>query len=195
MLVTDDDDVAARVRRLRWVGISRPTWERFQPGRPRHSWIYSVDEVGFKYEMNDLAASLGLVQLGKVEDNNERRRRLLARYRRAFASVPAVEMLATRDYALSSCYNAVVKIDERDRLYEHLDRHGIDANVHYYPNHLFSVYRPYATPLPVAEAEWQRILSIPLYTDLREEDQDRVIACIAAFAEERRPAATGSATP
>ena len=158
----------------------------------RRSWVYEVEEVGWKYEMNDLAAALGLAQMDRLEDSNERRRHLMARYREAFAGVDGLELLAERDYAESSCYNAVVQVEDRDALYAHLDACGIDSNVHYYPNHLFKIFRPYTTRLPVAEDVWQRILSIPLYPDLTESQQDRVIAAVRAFAQgERRQAAAG----
>lgn len=183
MLVTDDPILARRIRRLRWMGISRPTWERFRPGRPRRAWMYEVEEVGFKYEMNDLAATLGLVQLDKLESANAERRRLVERYCRAFAAMEGIEFTPEREYARSSCYNAVIKVapEVRDELCEYLDQHGIDSNVHYYPNHLLPLYRPYTTRLPVTEREWKRILSIPLYPGLRDDQQDRVIDCIGRF--------------
>ena len=143
--------------------------------------MYEVEELGYKYEMNDLAAALGLQQLGKLEAGNEERRRLIARYRQAFAAVDGVETLTQRDYANSACYNAVIKIAERDALYAHLHDKGIDSNVHYYPNHLLPIYRPYTTRLPVTEAEWKRILTIPLFPGLRHHDQDRVVDCVASF--------------
>ena len=183
MLVTSDGELAARIRKLRWMGISKPTWERFQPGRPRRAWMYDVEEVGFKYEMNDLGATLGLVQLDKLERVNAERRALAERYRRAFAEISGVEFMPDKEYARSSCYSAVLKVDAqmRDDLCGYLDQHGIDSNVHYYPNHLLPIYRPYTTRLPVTEAEWQRILSVPLFPGLSEEDQDRVIGCIREF--------------
>ena len=181
MLVTGDGEVAERVRKLRWVGISKPTWERFRAGEPQRSWMYEVEEVGFKYEMTDLSASLGLVQLGRLEESNDVRRRLLARYRTAFSQVEGIDVLTCREYAKSACYNAVIKVDDRDELYRLLDRHDIDSNVHSYPNHLLPIYRPYTTHLPVTEAEWQRILSIPLYPGLSTQDQDRVIDCVRSF--------------
>ncbi|MFH1567347.1 MAG: DegT/DnrJ/EryC1/StrS family aminotransferase [Gemmatimonadota bacterium] len=182
MLVTNDEAIAERVRNLRWCGITRPTWERFRPGQVRRSWVYEVAEVGYKYEMNDLAAALGLAQLDRLERCNARRRELMDRYRTALAGVEGVELLANRDYALSACYNAVVQVDDRDGLYAHLDAHGIDANVHFYPNHLYQIFRPYTTRLPVTEAVWQRILSVPLYPGLSDAQQDRVIDCLRRFA-------------
>jgi perosamine synthetase len=183
MLTTNDDALAERVRKLRWVGISKPTWERFRPGQVNRSWMYEVEEVGFKYEMNDLDAALGLVQLDKLEANNSKRRALLDRYRHAFEGFDGVEFLANHDYTVSSSYNAVIKVDAdmRDDLYQHLESNGIDSNVHYYPNHLLRLYRVYTTRLPVTEQEWQRILTIPLYPDMSHEDQDFITECIKEY--------------
>jgi perosamine synthetase len=193
MLVTDDDGIADRVRKLRWCGITKPTWERFRPGQLKRSWMYEVEEVGWKYEMNDLAAALGLAQMDTLEANNQRRRQLMAQYREAFADLDDVECLASREYALSSCYNAVLQVDDRDGLYAHLDALDIDSNVHFYPNHLYRIFRPFTTRLPVAEQVWQRILSIPLYPTLSDEQQRRVISAVRAFAEGERqqPAVAG----
>ena len=193
MITTNDATVADRMRKLRWVGISKPTWERFRSTGPQRSWMYEVEELGFKYEMNDLAAALGLVQLTKLNAANAERRRLMARYREAFEPLEEIELLANRDYAVSSCYNGVIKLDARDDLFAYLDECGIDSNVHYYPNHLLPIYRPYTTRLPVAEAEWRRILTIPLYPGLADKDQDRIIRSVMNFLShhEERVAAEG----
>ena len=183
MLVTDDESIAQRVRKLRWCGITSPTWERFKVDHVQRGWMYDVEEVGWKYEMNDLAAALGLAQMDRLEACNERRRELMIRYREAFDDVDDIDMLAARDYAVSSCYNAVVRLDDREGLYAHLDASGIDSNVHFYPNHLFRIFRPYTTHLPVAEREWQRILSIPLHPELTDGEQDRVIDAVRTFAQ------------
>jgi len=182
MLVTNDGALADRVRKLRWCGITKPTWERFRPDQVKRSWVYEVAEVGYKYEMNDLAAAMGLAQLDRLEACNNRRRQLMARYREALAGVEGLTFLTNRDYALSACYNAVLQVEERDELYAYLDRQDIDSNVHFYPNHLLQIFRPYTTRLPVAEDVWQRILSVPLYPGLTDAQQDRVIDRLRAFA-------------
>jgi perosamine synthetase len=182
MLVTDDEQLAQRVRKLRWCGITSPTWERFRADQVQRGWMYDVEEVGWKYEMNDLAAALGLAQMDRLEASNQRRRELMQGYREAFADLEGLDMLAARDYAVSSCYNAVVRVDNREGLYAHLDAAGIDSNVHFYPNHLFRLFRPYTTHLPVAEHEWQRILSIPLHPELTDGEQARVIDAVRHFA-------------
>ena len=181
MLVTNDGALADRVRKLRWCGITKPTWERFRPDQIKRSWVYEVAEVGYKYEMNDLAAALGLAQLDRLEACNSRRRELMARYREALDDVEGLAFLTNRDYAVSACYNAVIQLEERDELYAFLDEHDIDSNVHFYPNHLLQIFRPYTTRLPVAEEVWQRILSVPLYPGLTDVQQDRVIDRLRAF--------------
>jgi perosamine synthetase len=174
MLTTNDDIVAERVQRLKWMGISRGTWERFSTDRP--SWDYDVTELGFKYLMNDIAASLGLVQLAKLERGNGLRRALLERYRAAFAEVEGVELLAARNYGQSACYCAVIQVDERDGVHDVLSDHGIESAVHFLPTHLIPIYQKYnRRPLPVAEAAWLRILTIPLFPELTAEQQDRVV--------------------
>ena len=194
MLTTDDDAAAERVRRLKWMGISRGTWERFQTDQAGRAWEYDVTEVGFKYQMNDIAAALGLVQLDKLDRGNAIRRGLVERYRRAFAALEGVDLLAQREYGQSACYCAVIRTNERDALCDYLAECDIESGVHFYPNHLLPVYQACNTsPLPVTEAVWKRILTLPLYPDLREEEQDRVIDGVREFVAARNSGAEPSA--
>ena len=135
--------------------------------------------------MNDLAAAIGLVQLDKLETLNHRRRELMDRYREAFSEVDGIEVLTNRGYALSACYNAVIKLSNRDDLYGYLDDRGIDSNVHFYPNHLMEIFKPYTTRLPVTEREWERILVLPLHATLTESEQERVILAVRNFVSRR----------
>ena len=187
MLVTDDDAVAERVRRLRWLGISSDTWSRFNNGHQGHAWEYEVEEVGYKYCMNDIAASLGLVQLEKLDRGNELRRQLVQRYHEAFAEVEGVEPLALKEYGESACYSMVVKLDKRDALCDFLQTCDIQSAVHFRPNHFYPVYAPYRpAQLPVTETVWERILTLPLYPQMGEENQDRVIESVRRFAARQR---------
>jgi len=183
MLVTDDDVVAERVRRLRWLGISSDTWARFNNGHQGHAWEYEVEELGYKYCMNDIAAALGLVQLEKLDRGNELRRQLVQRYHQAFADLDGVEPLAIRSYGESACYSMVVQLDERDALSDFLQSCDIQSAVHFRPNHLYPVYASYRPArLPVVEAVWQRILTLPLYPQMEAAVQDRVIDSVRRFA-------------
>lgn len=189
MLVTNDDAVADRVRKLRWMGISSDTWSRFNNGHAGRAWEYDVEEVGFKYGMNDIAASLGMVQLGKLERGNALRLQLVQRYHEALASIDGIEPLALKEYGQSACYSMVVRLDGREDLCDFLAARGIESAVHFYPNHLLPIYAAYCTEvLPVVEREWQRILTLPLAPHLRPEQQERVIDALKAFSAERKAA-------
>ena len=182
MLVTNNDILAERVRKLRWLGISRDTWSRFNKGESSRAWEYDVEEVGFKYSMNDIAASLGLVQLHKLESANERRRNIVDRYHEALSKIDGIEPLAKRDYSHSACYSMVIRLNERESLYDFLSDRGIESAVHYFPNHLLPLYKPYRLhALPVVEREWKRILTLPLSPHLRSDQFDRVINALHDF--------------
>ena len=181
MLTTNDPELAARMRKLRWMGISKGTWERFRKNGIQRRWDYDVTEVGHKLHMNDLNAAIGLVQLGKLESANAQRREVASRYGKAFSDLPWFRPPAQKAYARSAHHAYVARVPERDRLIEHLDERDIDAGVHYKPNHLHSVYAPYRLPLPVTDSVWRELITLPLYPGLTEDDFFRVVEAVRCF--------------
>ena len=183
MVVTSDAEALARMRRLSWLGISRDTWARV--GSKGYSWEYGVDELGFKYQMNDIAATLGLVQLEKLPETNRRRRDLAERYSRLMSDFDWLELPVEKPYAHSSWHNYVVKVADpadRDPLIKFLAERGISTGMHYIPNHLYKLYEPFRGPaLPVAESVWHRLITLPLFPDLGGDEQDHIVASIAAY--------------
>ena len=183
MITTRDAEADARLRRLRWLGISRGTWDRTE--RQGYSWEYKVQEPGFKCHMNDITAAIGLVQLAKLGRTNARRRSLAERYTRLLADIEWIETPVEKGYAHSAWHNYVVKVTDpvdRDPLMEHLKALGISTGMHYIPNHLYAMYRPYVTdPLPVAEGVWKRLITLPLFPDLTDEQQDLVVSSIKSY--------------
>ncbi|MBI4516438.1 MAG: DegT/DnrJ/EryC1/StrS family aminotransferase [Deltaproteobacteria bacterium] len=182
MITLQDAAVAERLHRLAWHGISRDTWAR-STGNV-YNWEYDVTEVELKYQMNDIAAAVGLVQLRKLARTNGRRRELAARYTAGLADSDALELPREQAYAHSSWHNYVIKVARaawRDRLVDFLRERGISAGVHYMPTHLYRIYEPYRVSLPVTEEVWQRVVTLPLFPDLAHADQDRVIAAVSDF--------------
>ena len=188
-VTTDDTDLADRIRRLRWFGIERDTWSRVADGG--YTWDYDVAEIGFKAHLSDVAAAIGLVQLERLEALNAARRRLVERYRAGFADLDWLSFPHERTGATSSWHMFVVRLDDRDGLIDHLAERDIASSVHYRPTTWLSVYAPYATALPVTDREWQRLVTLPLFPDLPEADQDRVIDAVRTFSP-RAVSATGS---
>lgn len=183
MVVTRDGDAAARMRRLAWLGITRDTWNRIES--KGYAWEYNVEELAFKYHMNDITASIGLVQLAKLGDANARRRYLAERYTRLLVDVGWLEPPVEKEYTRSAWHNYVIKVAnmaDRDPLMEYLKARGISTGMHYIPNHLYEMYWPYVTePLPVTETVWKRLITLPLFPDLTDEQQDHIVASIKGY--------------
>jgi perosamine synthetase len=174
-------DDAERLRRLRWMGISKSTWDRSDPSSHRYSWYYDVRELGYKCHMNDIAAGIGLAQLAKLERTNRRRKAIVAQYNEAFRNLAWLRTPVVRDYAASACHNYVIRTPHRDALHVYLAERGISTSVHYIPNTHYEMYRAFGGPVPVCDAVWKELLTLPLFPDLSESDLGRIIESVQAF--------------
>ena len=183
MLVTDNKEWYDRVKKLRWVGISKDTWarEEIQNKHSRYSWYYHVEELGFKCHMNDINAAIGLVQLKKLDALNRKRRMLSRRYNEKFGELKWLESPVEKNYAKSSLHNYAIKTDYRNELNDFLSKKGISTSVHYIPNNHYPMYKKFGRPTPIAEEVWTKLLLLPLYPDMTVRQQDRVISCIKEF--------------
>ena len=180
MITTNDARLAARLKKLRWMWISRGTWDRGLQ-KQRYEWAYEVEEVGYKYYMNDISAAIGLVQLKKLETMNRRRRMLAGAYTRAFSPCEQIETPVEKPYARSACHNYVIKVARRNALIRHLNARGISAGVHYIPTYYFKAYASYQARCPVTERVWKRLVTLPLYYGLTQRQQERVIRAVQEF--------------
>jgi perosamine synthetase len=180
MLTMNDPEMAARLRRARWLGINKDTWTRADDGE-NYAWAYNVEEFGFKSHMNDITAAIGLAQLARLDQTNARRRAIAARYSAAFAGLPLLELPVEKPGVRSAWHNYVVKLDRRDAFMKHLSERGVSTGMHYIPNHLYEIYKPYATPLPVTERVWSRLVTLPLFPDLTDAEIQTVIDAVTSF--------------
>lgn len=188
MVTTPDADLAERLHVLRLHGLSRDAWERFRTKRVVFS---DAVELGFKYNLTDLQAALGLVQLGKLERFTEARRRLAQVYDRVLADVPGLrpQPRPWNDEVRHAHHLYVVQVDERtfgmgrDDLLAALREENIGAGVHYRAVHLHPYYaRTLGLPagsLPHAKQVSRRVLSLPLSPTMSEDDVQRVAAALA----------------
>jgi perosamine synthetase len=184
MLTFSDPEYDARLRRLRWVGIDKDTWDRSEVDQ-KYSWYYTVQELGWKYHMNDITAAIGLAQLEKLDQGNARRRDIVAYYNERFADLDCLETPVEKSYAQSACHNYVLKLDRRDQLISYLRDRNISTGVHYMPNHLYSMYRRFQADVPVTEKVWQRLVTLPLYPGMSDWDVERVVRGVRSFCSKR----------
>ena len=181
-MLTADPEFLAQARVVSLHGMSRDAWKRYDQGG---GWFYEVVLPGFKYNMTDIQAALGLCQLRKLEQFQRRRREIVSQYDRAFLDEPALELPVTRPevehawhlYALRLRLEALTI--SRDRFIEELAERNIGTSVHFIPIHLHPYYRDrYGfTPasFPVACSNYQRLLSLPLNPALTDQDVSDVI--------------------
>lgn len=177
-LVTSDDELAARVRDARLLGVERDTEARYAGAR---SWTFEVHHQGFRFHMSNLMAAIGRVQLRKLPKFAEHRRRAAARYREAFSGLNGLVLLDL-DWASIVPHIFVVRIVDgrRDELMAHLRSTGIECGLHYQPNHLLTYYAD-GVSLPNAETLNEQLISLPLHAELSDADQRRVIDTVIDF--------------
>jgi len=181
MIVTNDKKIYEKLQKLRWVGIDKSTWQR--SSSMKYSWRYSVDELGFKYHMNDITAVIGMAQLKVLDEHNALRRKYAEKYNKALEGLKWIELPVEKEYAFSSRHNYVIKTEKRDELNEYLASKEISTGVHYEPIHHYKVFGKVKTSLPVTEKVWKNLLTLPLYPDMSEEDFDKIVSEIKKFGE------------
>ena len=175
MLVTDDDAIADRARVMRLHGISRDAWKRYTASG---SWYYEIEEAGFKYNLTDLAAAIGIVQLERAESMRLARERVALAYverdpvREARGCIELPVMASPDEvhaWHLFPIRLVAGGSERRAAVIEQLRGAGIGTSVHFIPLHLHPYYRRlygYApTDLPVATAEYEREISLPIYPE------------------------------
>lgn len=192
MITTNNAEYVKKLKRLRWVGIDKSTWDRTEKvlsdlnsnirSYSSYGWYYEVQELGYKYHMNDIAAIIGLVQLRKLDAANARRKEIVGRYLTELSKLDWLSCPVENEYSTSCWHNFVIKTPFRDRLNLWMKEMGIATGVHYLPAHLQPYYqRKYGSHLPIAERVWTQLLTLPLYPDLTNDEVDYVIETLAEF--------------
>jgi dTDP-4-amino-4,6-dideoxygalactose transaminase len=181
LLVTDDDDIATRVQRLRSHAMTTNSWQKHQ-GLGN---TYDIPELGYNYRLDDPRSALALSRLKRLEQDIQRRRVLTRRYRDALCPLTELTLpFGDEDVETSSCYVQAILLQDasrRDSMRLRLrERHGIQTSLFYPPIHLFSAYRSRFPDisLPRTEAASDAEITIPLFTHMTEAQQDRVIEAI-----------------
>ncbi len=185
MVVTRNPELARRCRVMRLHGISRDAFDRYTSNKP--SWHYEVVAPGCKYNMTDVAASLGIHQLKKAWAFQERRAAMAARYDAAFAGLPLILPPHAPAGDIHAWHLYVVRLSDdspvtRERFIEQMAEKGIGCSVHFIPLHLHPYWRDRYSlspeEFPAAQKSYERAVSLPLFTRMRDEDLDRVIAAV-----------------
>jgi dTDP-4-amino-4,6-dideoxygalactose transaminase len=172
MIVTNDDKYSQRLNWLRSHGMTTLTWDRHKG----HAWSYDVVDLGYNYRMDEIRAALGIVQLGKLTSNNERRRHLTQTYRDALQELaPQVCVPFAHHAGISAAHLMPILLPESANklgFIENMKAQNIQTSFHYPPIHTFTAFkhRENRVPLPLTEAVAEREVTLPLYPGMADED-------------------------
>jgi perosamine synthetase len=184
MMVTNDPELFRDVKAMRWVGIDKDNWKTAQEytnaNRDAMHWFYELNILGWKYNMNDLAASIGLVQLKRLPEFNKRRSAIISRYMSGLKSFPGIEPLLPFEPDKYPYQMFGVRTGKRDDLMIYLKSKGIATGCHYTPLSVQPLFRQYAKDCSFIEQEAGRFLTLPLHADLSDIEVDYVLNQISS---------------
>jgi dTDP-4-amino-4,6-dideoxygalactose transaminase len=193
MVTTDRDDYAARMRRMSLHGLSGDAWNRYSA---RGHWYYEITDFGFKYNLTDVAAALGLRQLERMEPFHRRREEIARRYSESFSDLDTCLVPRDAGFGTHAWHLYILELNltaltaTRNQVLERLRQKGVGTSVHFMPLHLHPVYqRQYAYKpgqFPTAEVAFGRACSLPIYPAMTDDDVTYVIDAVRATLRESR---------
>lgn len=186
MLSSNNPDLINPLRANRWVGIDKDTWKRAadytdpEKMNARH-WYYEVGVLGYKFNMNDLMAAIGLAQLKKLDWMNACRSRCIGRYLEGIKDCKQIKALFPYELEDNSYWIFAVRCQKRDELIIHLKAKGIPTGVHYMPLTLHPLFKDFQNEIPVAMEIWPTMVTLPLFAELKDEEIDYVVDALLEF--------------
>jgi perosamine synthetase len=189
MVTTNDAKLAEMLRRFRNHGISSEARQRQESGQ----WFYEMVLLGFNYRLTDIACALGISQLNRLEANLARRREIAARYNRAFRDISAIEIPFVQEDVYPAWHLYAIRLNleklsaGRAEIFRALRAENLGVNVHYIPVHLHPYYRERfghaAGECPVAENAYERLVSLPMFHAMSDQDVEDVAAAVSKVCE------------
>ena len=180
MICFADGELDAQCRKVSWMGINKDTYARTS-SEGSYKWNYGVDYVGFKYNGNAIMAAIALAQLPYLDEENARRRELVAIYDKAFSGNPNIQIIDAPYKDECSYHIYEIAVPDREALLNELARNGIYGGVHYRDNTEFSMYTYAQGTCPHAHEISQHIITMPLHLYLTNEDVERIAAIVNDF--------------
>ncbi len=183
MVLTSSKSFYEDIRRFRNHGISLDPAQRHK----LHQYTYTIDELGYNYRLTDIQSALGLSQLHRLDSWVSKRRTIAERYDSEFSNSTSITPLTCRNISGHAYHLYVIKVPQRDIVFTKMRERNIGVNVHYLPIHLHNLYRKkigtHEGLCPIAEESYSSILSIPIFPDLSDDDQQYIIDSLKEITE------------
>lgn len=177
MICFKDEKLDAQARKLSWLGINKDTYAR-TASQGAYKWMYDVEDIGYKYHGNSIMASLGIVGLRYLDQDNAYRRQIASWYREHLQDTPELETVPIAPNCESSTHLFQIRVQERDKIMLALNESGIYPGVHYRNNTEYKNYSYALGTCPKAEKASSEIISLPLHMNLTYSDIKKISATI-----------------
>ncbi len=185
MAVTDDRQLADRMRQMSLHGLSHDAWKRYSGG---NAWDYRIVAPGYKYNLTDIAAAIGIHQLARAEEMRQERQRIARFFRAQLADVEQLDLPPDPPDRIHSWHLFPIRLRlerlsiDRNTFIDRLRERGVGCSVHWRPLHLHPYYEEtfawQPRHLPIASAQWPKLISLPLFPGMREDECDHVVETV-----------------
>jgi dTDP-4-amino-4,6-dideoxygalactose transaminase len=175
MICFKDDLLDKKARKQSWLGISKDTYQRFNKDENSYKWRYDVETLGFKYHGNSIIASMGLVQLKYLEDDNNRRIEIASVYDECLKNVSKLEIIRIAPNCISSRHLYQVCVEKRDEIVQYFYENDICPGVHYIDNIAYKMYSYAEGTCPKARQKSNTLITLPIHLCLSNDDIHKVV--------------------
>lgn len=180
MICFKDEKLDSICRKLSWLGINKDTYAR-TTNSGSYKWKYDVEYAGYKNHGNSIMASIGLVQLKYLDEDNEYRNNLALQYNKLFENNKNIRIIPTTSDSKMSYHIYAIEVDNRDELLEELAQNDIFAGVHYRDNTEYNMYSYAKGTCPNSHKVSERVISLPLHLELTSKDVEKVAGIVNSF--------------
>lgn len=186
MICTNNRKLASKFKILSFHGWNKDPWTRHKKSinktnfKEKH-WYYQIKELGFKYNMNDLMAAIGLAQLKKLNTFNLKRNIILKKYLKGIKDCKNIKPYLNKQLKDVAYWMFAIRSNKRDKLISFLKEKGIATSVYWIPVPLHPLYYKYKSKIPVARKVWKELVTLPMYSDIKPNQIDFIIKSVKEF--------------
>ena len=186
MICTNNKSLATKFKSLSFHGWNRDPWSRHKKGLSKKNlkekhWYYQIKELGFKYNMNDLMAAIGLAQLKKLHSFNFKRNAGVRKYLEGIKNCKNIKPYFVKQYKRISYWMFAIRSKKRDQLIAFLKERGIATSVYWIPVPMHPLYKKYKSKIPVTKRVWKELVTLPLFSDIKLKELNYIIKSVKEF--------------
>ncbi len=186
MICTNNKTLAIKFRNLSFHGWNKDPWSRHKKSLSKKNlkekhWFYQIKDLGFKYNMNDLMAAIGIVQLKKLNSFNLKRNSGIKKYLNGIKNCKNIKPYFTKQINGIAYWMFAVRLKKRDKLISFLKERGIATSVYWLPVPLHPLYKKYKSRIPVTMRVWKELVTLPLFSDIRLNELNYIIKSVKEF--------------